>query len=240
MGVLADFLANSNTIDTTLPREATDRQTVRKITGFLNSFGDPDYPSGMAAADEVQEQAIHEAGVDGGTFTLTFTLHGGVTFTTAAIAFDANAATIEAAIDTVALTKVQGFVAGDIAVTGGPGTTTPIVYTYSGDSVAEKNHGLMTVTSSLTDGGVPEDAGEVTVTTTGQPIRTGYSALIVLGILSAPAPAHGAAATIVVQNARGSFPHQLDEATVRAIVHQVAVEETNEALGTAILTALGY
>jgi hypothetical protein len=190
---------------------------------------------------EVQSIAIHEDGVDGGTFTLTFTLHSGVSFTTAAIAFGANAATIQAAIDTAALPKVPGFTAADIACTGGPLTTTPLVITFSGASVASQNHGLTVIDGALlTDGGVPEDPGEVTQTTAGQPLRTAYSALIVLGILSAPAPAHGATADIVVQNARGSFPHNIDEATVRAIVNQVVVEESSEAIGTAILTALGY
>jgi hypothetical protein len=62
----------------------------------------------------------------------------------------------------------------------------------------------------------------------------------VLGILSAPAPAHGATSPITLQNARGAYPHNIDEATVRAIVNQVVVEEGNEAIGSAILTALGY
>lgn len=240
MGVLADFLANSTTIDAAAPRDALDRGVVRKLTDYINSLGDPAYPSGMAAVDEVQEIAIHEDGVDGGTFTLTITLFGGVSFTTAAIAFDANAATIEAAIDLVAAPKVPGFTAGDIAVTGGPLTTDPLVLTFDGATVAAKNHGLTVITSSLTDGGVAEDAGEVTVTDAGQPLRTAYSTLIVIGILSAPAPAHGATDDIVVQNARGSFPNNIDEATVRAIVNQLVVEEGNEAIGTAVLTALGY
>jgi hypothetical protein len=127
----------------------------------------------MAAADEIQEIGIHEDGVDGGTFALTFTLFGGVSFTTAAIAFGANAATIEAAIDLVALPKVPGFTAGDIAITGGPLTTTPLVITFSGASLAAKNHDLTVIDGALlTDGGVPEDPGEVTVTDAGQPLRT--------------------------------------------------------------------
>jgi hypothetical protein len=242
MGVLADLLANSATIDATLPREASDRVLCRKINDVIARLGDPSYPSGMdTAANEVQGIAIHEDGVDGGTFTLTFTLFGGVTFTTAAIAFGANAATIQAAIDTAADPVVQGFTAADIAITGGPLTTTPLVITFSGASVAAKNHGLTVIDGALlTDGGVPEDPGEVTVTTAGTPVRTAYASLIALGVLSAPAPAPGVTSGITVQNARGSFPNGLDEETVRMIVQQVVLEEGNQAIGDAILTAIGY
>lgn len=204
----------------------------------MNRLGDPEYPSGMSAVNEVQNIAIHVGTVSGGTFTLTFTLHGGVTFTTGAIAHSAVAATIQTAINVAAAPVVPGWTNGDIVITGGPLTTTPLVITYSGNSVKQKNHSPVTGDgASLTGGGT---LGAITTSAIGQPTRTAYSALIVMGILSAPAPAHGATATIVVQNARGSFPHNLDEQTVRDIVHQVGVEESNQGLTDAILAALGY
>jgi hypothetical protein len=244
MGILADLLANAASIDTSVPHEGGDRVTDRQIQAFIDTIGDPStYPSGTGATavNEVQEQAAHEAGVDGGTFTLTVTLYDGTSFTTAAIAFDAVAATIEAAIDTAADPKVQGFAAGDIAVTGGPGTTTPIVYTFDGASVAGKNHGLIVATSSLTDGGVPEATGAVTVTTAGRSSRIAIAALVVLGILNAAdIQVQGDNTGYTAQNVRGKFPHQLSEDTVRDIIRQAAVEEKNAGLETALLTLLGY
>jgi hypothetical protein len=104
--------ANAASIDTSVPHEATDRITDRQIQAFIDTIGDPStYPSrtGNTAANEVQGIAIHVATVDGGTFTLTFTLFKGVTFTTGNIAYDANAATIEAAIDAAATSNVPNF-----------------------------------------------------------------------------------------------------------------------------------
>jgi hypothetical protein len=50
MGVLADFLANSRTVDTTVPHEASDRVICRKVQGFMDSIGDSDYPADTEAA----------------------------------------------------------------------------------------------------------------------------------------------------------------------------------------------
>lgn len=237
MGIFADLLANASAIDTVSPREGTHRITTKRIKEAIARIGDQDYPAGMAAQNEVQGIAIYSGTVSGGTFTLTFTLHGGVTFTTAAIAFGANAATIQSAIDTAAAKVVQGWTNGDIAITGGPLTTTPLVVTFSGNSVKQSNHPILTGNgASLTGGG---SLGAITQTMAGQPLRTAYAALIALGVLTAPAPAHGATTGFVVQNARGKFPNGLDDDTVKALVRQVGVEEKSAAVEAALLTALG-
>jgi hypothetical protein len=240
MGILADLLANSASIDPSVPRE--DRVTHRQVRGFIDRIGDPTtYPTntGASAVNEVQGIAIHVATVSGGNFTLTFSLFGGVIFTTGNIAFDANAATIEAAIDAAAATKVPGWVDGDIVVTGGPLTTTPAVLTFSGASVAGKNHGLTTGSSAgLTGGGT---LGAIAETTAGLPVRRALAALVVLGILDAAGiQVHGDVSGYTAQNVRGSFPHQLSEETVRDIIRQAAVEDNDAALETALLTLLGY
>ncbi len=187
MGIFADLLANASAIDTTLPREGSHRITAKRITDIIRRLGDQDYPSGMSATNEVQGIAIHSGTVTSGTFTLTITLLNGVTFTTGTIAYNANAATIQSAIDTAAAKVVQGWTNGDIAITGGPLTTTPLVVTFSGVSVRQSNHPLLTGNgASLVGGGT---LGAITQTTAGQPLRTAMAALIALGVLETPAPA---------------------------------------------------
>ena len=97
-------------------------------------------PGVLATTDEVQNIAIYANNVTGGTFTLTLTINGGGPVTTAAIAYDANAAAIQTAID-----LVSAVTAGHIVVTGGPLTTTPLVITFSGDDVDETDQGQTTI-----------------------------------------------------------------------------------------------
>jgi hypothetical protein len=166
MGVYSDILASALTIDLGGHddlRIARDKTVVRSLRNLMTLQGDADYPSDTEATNEVQEIAEHSAGTDGGTFEITINLFGGVSFTTAPIAFDAVATTIESAIDTAADGVVVGYTAGDIAVTGGPLTTDPIVLTFSGDSVASKTHGLCTIDDSLLEGGGANEVQEIDV-----------------------------------------------------------------------------
>lgn len=92
-------------------------------------------------------QTITKTGtVSGGDYTITIVQTGE---TTGDIAYDANAAAIQAAID--ALPRVG---AGNIVVTGGPISTTPATLTYSGPEFVGENVAQATVdSSSLTGGG---------------------------------------------------------------------------------------
>lgn len=239
MGVLADLLANAKSFDGSDPAEGSSRVAKRRLETFINELGDRDYPAGAGSAvDEVQvvEQLTEDTTL-GGTYTLTFVLHDGTTFTTGNIAFGANAATITTAINAAADPKVQGFVAGDIAVTGGGLDAADVTITFSGASVRQRNHGLVTIDDTLITGG---SANSVTVTTDGHPVRTGLSALVAIGILGPSLPANGATTGFDVQNARGSFPHGFDEQTVKLIVDQAQIEEGTSGLKEALLTALGY
>lgn len=105
--------------------------------------------------DEVQTITI-SGGPTGGDFTLTFDGQ-----TTAAIAWNANAAAVQAAL--VALSNIEP---GDVIVTGGPGPGTPYIATFGG-LLADQNLPQMTATSSLTGGASPAVA--VTTTTPGVP-----------------------------------------------------------------------
>ena len=128
----------------------------------------PALGAGTYATDEIQELEEHQGGVDGGTFTLTFTLASAETFTTGAINHDEVAANIQSAIDSAATAEpISGWTNGDIVVTGGPLTTTPVVLTFSGNSVADQNHAQTTIDGgSLTNGtaGTPsttQDGGTI-------------------------------------------------------------------------------
>lgn len=207
----------------------------------MDRQGDRDYPAGYAAANEVQSIATHEAGTDGGTFTLTITLWSGESFTTGDIDHDANAATIETAIDdAAALAVVVGFTAGDITVAGGPLTTDPVTLTFDGDSVAAQNHPLTVITSSLLASATPTDAGEVTVSTEGQGNRTAWAILKECGAITVTLPDQGEDPTDVVAATNHSDNPLLPDApTLRALAHDAAVSDRNAAVEAAILTALG-
>ena len=114
--------------------------------------------------DEVQ--SLSSSGATAGTFTLTITLIGESTtpVTTATIAFDADAATIQTAIDT-ALAVVPTYAAGDITVAGGPANTTATTFTFDGTNVLKKNQPLATVDGTGLTGGGTE---AITVTTEGE------------------------------------------------------------------------
>ena len=109
-----------------------------------------------------------------GNFTLKITLADtfatDVSFTTAAIAFDATASTIETAIDTAATGVVTGWTNGDISVSGGPLSTADadIVITFDGDSVKDLPHSARPVVSPdatfLVDGTLTVPATKAVVT----------------------------------------------------------------------------
>jgi len=131
----------------------------------------------VAAVDEVQTIPQFTATVSGGTFTLTIKLPGVAPITTAAIAYNANAATIEAAIDTAvtAAGTVTGWTNGDISVavgtdlTAGDGTLT-----YDGASVDDQAVGLATIDGTLLTGG--GSANTIVVTNPGHVPVTGWTA----------------------------------------------------------------
>lgn len=94
-----------------------------------------------AAANEVQ--TIDRTGtISSGTYTLTCDNQ-----TTSAIAYDANAATIQAALEALA-----NIGSGNVAVTGGPISTTDAVLTFQGD-LAGCNVPALTISTSLGGGG---------------------------------------------------------------------------------------
>lgn len=182
------------------------------------------------ATDEVQSIAAHVAAT-GGTYVLSVLGNS-----TAAIAWNANAATIQTAVD-----LVSGVTAGHVAITGGPLSTTALTITFSGADVDETNQPQTTINGAgLTVTGV---AGDESVTTSGQTARHAWAALVALGIiLDSNLPEQGSLpSSITVVGGRGNFPHQLSDATVLAIVNEIASQDDeSQAVKDALLTALGF
>jgi hypothetical protein len=238
MGVIADYLAASAVIDHALPIDTLDRRAYRELQALVHE-GDFVLPSVCRAVNEVQEIAVYEGTVDGGTFTLEFDLASGETFTTAAIAYNADAAIIESAIDTAAtLAGIEGWTNGDISVSGGDLTSDPVVLTYDGDSVKEQNHGLVVMDDSLLTGG--GSGGEIEATTEGQADRLGYGVLVGLGIVTGTLPAEGDIPTLLTQGAVVG-QRRLSAETIRAIALDIAMAEgeNSQAMYDAICTAAG-
>jgi hypothetical protein len=84
----------------------------------------------------------------GGTFTLTFQGE-----TTAAIAYNATASAVEAALEALSVIN-----AGDVAVTGGPGPGTAYTVTFGGQYHGENVAQMTTSGASLTGGSTPASA----------------------------------------------------------------------------------
>jgi hypothetical protein len=80
--------------------------------------------------------------VSGGTFTLTFTNNAGVAQTTGTIAFNATAATVQAAL--VALSNIGS---GNVVCSGGPLPGTPVLVQFQGTLAAFQNN-IMVVSGS--------------------------------------------------------------------------------------------
>lgn len=238
MGIYANFLANTKSMDITAPITAKDR----KVREWMNAQvvkGDIAEAAAYAAKNEVHNIAVYSGSVTGGTFTLTVTLRNGETFTTAAIAHNANAATIEGAIDTAATAaSITGWINGDISVAGGDLTTTPVTLTFDGNSVKEINHTLTTANGgSLTGGGT---MGAITTTTNGQSKRTSWAILAAIGAVTAGMPEQGASLTkadLTVGNrdANALLP---SAAVLTTLAEEAGIEDDSAVATTAIKEAL--
>lgn len=138
MGIFSELIANARTF-------AVNGKVALKLRSMPI---DPELPTEFDAEDAVHTLKQYTGSVTDGTFRLTITLQGGTQFTTAAIAFDADAATIEGAIDTAATAaSIPDWTNGDISVAASATNLTDgdVTLTFDGDSVAGTNPGLTTI-----------------------------------------------------------------------------------------------
>lgn len=240
MGVYTDLIANAVAWDSGGAdgiSVATDRVIMKDIAGFQARQGDPPAPSGYAEANEIQTIGTYNGAVSGGNFTLTITLANGETITTANIAHDAVAATIESAIDTAATGNITDWTNADISVAlTGNLTANAATVTFDGTSVDATNHPALVMNDvDLSGGGT---SGNVATTTNGQTKRVTLAALNVMGIIASPPPPQGT--TVVTALAtRESHPWFPRQETLKALAKQASIEDSTDALYGTLLTAMG-
>jgi len=159
----------------------TENTTYNDILTWLNT------DEGTAAADEVQTVTITGTPT-GGTFTLSFG-----TETTAAIAYNATASTIDDALEDLTGIPAAGVtVTTTVALPGGAATIT-----FNGGTVADTDVAILVFNSSLTGGASPE--GTIVETTKGGTIGVlGYPA-------TRTATASITAGALVIQDTTGGY-----------------------------------
>lgn len=143
--------------------EYSGPSNANEYRGYYNTqnYNDEDNPD-FVGVNEIQSIAPYQGSVTGGTFTLTFNLASGLTFTTGPIAYNASTGTIQSAISAAALGKVPNWVNGDIAVVGTTLADTGVALGFLGNSVHWANHSPIVVNgANLTGGGTPGGVTEI-------------------------------------------------------------------------------
>jgi hypothetical protein len=231
MTVYAELLAQAKTFKASDPLG-------QFLTSEITKGVDP--VSSQLAVNTVHDisQDLFSFDHTGGDFTLTFNLRSGETFTTAAVAFNAVAATIETAIDSAATTaSIVGWTNGDITVSGTDLQTTDITMTFDGASVAGLAHGATTMVDSRTGGtsGVPA----VAQTTRGQSTRPAWGLLIALGVITSSIPEQDAATSVTSVTAGGDLT-RVPTPVILAAAAEAAAEDDNNGSYFSIVEGLSY
>jgi len=193
---------------------------------------------GVASVDEVHTAAIFALTPTSGNYTINITLSDATNFITGNIAYDANTATIETAIDVAATAKpVGGWTNGDITVSGGPLTTDAAVLTFDGASVDGLNHSATVVADVDLDGyAIP---GAVTTTTHGQSARTVWEVMESMGLVTGGPPVQGTTSGLSATTSRNSNPHYPRQATLQALAQQAAIDDENNDLYGVLMALFG-
>ena len=230
MSLYAAFLAQTIVIDKTEPQVGPNRIAYNELIALQNQ-GDPATPPQCEAKDEVQVMTKFSGTVSGGNFTVTIVDELGISHTTANIVHNANAATIEGAIDTKMTTdSYGGWTNGDISVAlAGDLTANDAIVTYDGTSVTEKNMGQHTTNDvDLSGGGTVDTA---TTTTNGQPNRYTWAVMWALGLYLTP-PLYGVALgnTATLWTSPGENPKWPSASLRHALAAQAAIDDGVPAL----------
>lgn len=184
MGVYVNLATGSQSITKAKPRVGLDRASAEVLLAKAAVL-DPTIRTAYAAKDEVQTILEQTDAGAGDTYTLTIVLPRLAvgTFTTAGIAYDAVAATIETAIDVAATAAgVTDWTNADISVTmaGAAGVDDgTVTLTFDGASVTEQpvDAAVLTATGFT-------KTGVVARTTGGQVDREATQVMFDLGIVT--------------------------------------------------------
>lgn len=152
MGVYTDLIAAAASWDASANTVATGRVITKQIEVFRERQGDPDYPAGFSAVDEVQLIDPFVGSGFGGTVTLTFDLVGYAPFTTDPINPFSALSTWNAAIYDAAIAAGVPVEVGDITMAGDRPPFGSSTITYTGAVVGGKNHTVVVMdVSSVTN-----------------------------------------------------------------------------------------
>lgn len=145
MGVYTDLIAAAASWDASADTVATGRVITKQIEVFRERQGDPEYPAGFSAVDEVHLIDPFSNSNGSGTFTLTFDLEGYAPFTTDPISIAAQLSVWNTEILDAGQAAGVPLEAGDIAATGDRLITGSATITYTGDVVGGKAHELVSI-----------------------------------------------------------------------------------------------
>lgn len=180
------------------PRVGLDRANAEQMLSYDAVNGDPGIQSAFAAQDSVTSIATHLTTTSGGNYTLTVTIPSidgkgtAVTYTTASIAYNATAATMEAALDTASPATVTD---GDIVVAeaASAGLSDGACTFTCEDDVASMPVFITIADVDLSGSG--NGVGAVTQTTYGQAQQVSKQALYDMNVVSGTRNEVGAAPT---------------------------------------------
>jgi hypothetical protein len=218
MTIKSDALSLAKTYDVTGKIDASARRIHREIEHIV---AEQPYQSGL---DKISEVITITAGDrTSGTFSLDFTMADGTAFSVTGLAWNSTSSATQTAVDAAA-TAISGYVAGDIAVTGGPfgaaGAST--VFTFSGESVIG-DHAIVVNGTGLAGGTTDPAASE---TTKGVVRRFWFAALKAMGVIDGTDPAFGAApAGQYTVNTRNQLENYPSNRTIRALIKEATVQE---------------
>lgn len=146
MGIITDYIASTESVDTTYPSHGIDRAVLQELKGYA-AKNDPEFDDTNYGSEDAVHRVL-ELAIDptSATYKLRFHLNGLPAVTTGDIAIADDEADVQGIINT-AMADVPGWEDDDIVVTNETSSGDDITdgyfeITFSGDSVADKGHGL--------------------------------------------------------------------------------------------------
>jgi len=236
---IATVLANAKTINSENDAKGPLRHVYEELVALQTVPGDPALASPYLKASHVTTIPAYADTVSSGNFTITINFPNyGVAVTTGNIAFDANEATIQSAVDAALDTKtiVATYNAGDVSVNlVGDLTANAATLTANGTTV---NGAYMVVTTT----NVNLDADELVtpvVATAGTMNRPAEATLKLFDVVvpSGTLPYQGQAALETDYTLKDN-PFSLSPATQKALIDEIIINE-NETIGLAIRSVVG-
>lgn len=221
--VFEDALTKAVSFDITDEIVSADRLVHRDLERYCNC----PYPN-TTLAGTAEVQSITSEDATDGFMDLIFTLEDGQTFTIT-LAYDAFQSIVQSAVNNAAALTIDGYVADDIDVSGGPfasGGSTPTIFTFSGISV-HGNHPLIVVDGAALTGGAADPVPSQT--TPGGVARFWFAALKAMGVIVGSDPAFGATPagqyTIPERDEVENYPNN---DTIKRLINEASIQEDED------------